>query len=45
MPLFDLFKKSPKKEEPKKSSFEEVFGSQELQKRRYDAAVEFLGTW
>lgn len=43
MPLFDLFKKSPKKEEPKKSSFEEVFGSQELQKRRYDAAVEFLG--
>lgn len=43
MPLSDLFKKSPKKEEPKKLSMEEVFGSPEMQKKRYDAAVEFLG--
>ena len=39
MPLFDLFKKSPKKEPVK----DDPFGSPELQKKRYDAAVEFLG--
>jgi hypothetical protein len=38
MPLFDLFKKSPKKEPIK----EDPFGSPEVQKKRYDAAVEFL---
>ena len=39
MPLSDLFKKSPKKEPAK----ENPFGSPEMQKKRYDAAVEFLG--
>ncbi len=38
MPLSDLFKKSPKKEQPK----EDPFGSPEMQKKRYDAAMEFL---
>jgi hypothetical protein len=39
MPLSDLFKKSPKKEPVK----ENPFGTPEMQKKRYDAAVEFLG--
>lgn len=38
MPLFDLFKKPPK-EEPVKDN---PFGSPELQKKRYDAALEFV---
>jgi len=38
MPLSDLFKKSPKKESPK----DDPFGSPELQKKRYDAAMEFV---
>jgi hypothetical protein len=40
MPLFDLFKKLPKKEPVKKDY---PFGSPELQKKRYDAAMEVLG--
>ena len=39
MPLFDLFKKSPKKEPAR----DDPFGPPELQKNRYDAAMEFLG--
>jgi len=39
MPLSNLFKKSPKKESPK----DDPFGSPELQKKRYDAAMEFAG--
>ncbi|MGE5463740.1 MAG: hypothetical protein ACM3PS_10315 [Syntrophothermus sp.] len=39
MPLSDLFKRTPKKEPVK----EDPFGSPEMQKKRYDAAVEFLG--
>lgn len=39
MPLSDLFKKSPKKEPAR----ENPFGNPEMQKKRYDAAVEFLG--
>jgi len=42
MPLFDFFKKSPKKEAPKPSSSDNPFASPELQKKRYDAAMEFL---
>ena len=38
MPLFDLFKKSPPKEPVK----DDPFGSPEMQKKRYDAALEFL---
>lgn len=38
MPLFDLFKKSSKKEPVK----DDPFGSPEMQKKRYEAAVEFL---
>ena len=37
MPLSDLFKRSPKNEPPK----ENPFGSPEMQKKRYDAAMEF----
>lgn len=40
MSLFDRFKKSPKKEAVKENSF----GSPEMQKKRYEAAMEFLGT-
>ena len=39
MPLSDLFKKPAKKEPPKN----DPFGSPEMQKKRYDAALEFLG--
>ena len=39
MPLSDLFKKPAKKEPPNK----DPFGSPEMQKKRYDAALEFLG--
>lgn len=39
MPLFNLFKKPPK-EEPVSN---DPFGSPEMQKKRYDAAIEFLG--
>ena len=39
MPLSDLFKKPVKKEPPKN----DPFGSPEMQKKRYDAALEFLG--
>lgn len=49
MSLFDLFKKSPKKEPEKttaskaaKPSTDETFMSPEMQKKRYDAAMEFL---
>jgi len=49
MSLFDLFKKSPKKEPEKttaskaaKPSSDETFMSPEMQKKRYDAAMEFL---
>jgi hypothetical protein len=38
MPLFDLFKKSPKKEPDKK----DPLGTPEMQKKRHDAAMEFL---
>lgn len=47
MPLSDLFKRSPKKETPKPPQDEPVrddpFGSPEMQKKRYDAALEVLG--
>jgi hypothetical protein len=50
MPLFDLFKKSNKKEPPQrgtnsdagKSDQEKLFLSPERQKKRYEAAMEFL---
>ncbi|MFT3891316.1 MAG: hypothetical protein QM730_06750 [Anaerolineales bacterium] len=49
MSFFDLFKKSPKKEPEKttaskaaKPSSDETFMSPEMQKKRYDAAMEFL---
>ena len=50
MPLFDLFKKSNKKEPPRrepngnagKSDQEKLFLSPERQKKRYEAAMEFL---
>ena len=38
MPFSDLFKKSPKKEPPR----QDPFGSPEMQKKRYEAAMEFL---
>lgn len=38
MPLSDLFKKSPGKESPQ----DDPFGSPEMQKKRYAAAMEFL---
>jgi hypothetical protein len=38
MPLFDLFKKSSKQE----PAHENPLGSPEMQKKRYDAALEFL---
>ena len=38
MPLFDLFKKSPKKEPAR----DDPFGSPEMQKKRYEAAMDFL---
>jgi len=37
MPLSDLFKRTPKNEPPK----DNPFGSPEMQKKRYDAAMEF----
>ena len=42
MPLFDFFKKSPKKEDPKTTSSDNPFASPELQKKRYEAAMEFV---
>jgi hypothetical protein len=49
MPLFDLFKKSPKQEPAQttaskamKPSTDESFFSPEMQKKRYDAAMEFI---
>ncbi|MGB7872935.1 MAG: hypothetical protein WBL25_01025 [Anaerolineales bacterium] len=42
MSLFDFFKKSPKKEASKPSSSDNPFASPELQKKRYDAAMEFV---
>lgn len=49
MPLFDFFKKSDKKESPKgnekqrgEQSGKDTLLSPEMQKNRYDAAVEFL---
>ena len=42
MSLFDFFKKSPKKEAPKASSSDNPFSSPEQNKKRYDAAMEFL---
>ena len=38
MPLFDLFKKPPKKEPVR----DDAFGSPEMQKKRYEAAMDFL---
>jgi hypothetical protein len=47
MLLSDFFKRSPKKEPPQPPRKEPVkddpFGSPEMQKKRYDAAMEFLG--
>src|SRR4030095_7159474 len=42
MPLSDLFKKSPKKEPVKPPAKDESLLSPEMQKKRYDAAMEFL---
>jgi hypothetical protein len=43
MPLFDLFKKSPNKKTPTKpSKMSDSFFSSEMDKKRYDAAMEFL---
>lgn len=39
MPFSNPFKKSPKQEPVK----DDPFGSPEMQKKRYDAALEFLG--
>ena len=41
MPLSDLFKKSPKKEPAR----EDPFGSPEMQKKRYEAAMDFLNVF
>jgi hypothetical protein len=41
MPLTDLFKRSPKKE-PEKPAKDDSLASPEMQKKRYDAAMEFL---
>lgn len=41
MPLFDFFKKSPKKEASKPSSSDNPFSSPEQNKKRYEAAMEF----
>jgi len=38
MPLSDLFKKSPKKETPA----ENPLGTPEMQKKRYEAAMDFV---
>lgn len=43
MSPFNLFRKTPKKNPPKPASMDNPFASPELQKKRYDAAVEFLG--
>ncbi len=42
MPLSDLFKKSPKQEPSKDAPQHNPLGSPEMQKKRYNAAVEFL---
>ncbi len=42
MPLSDLFKKSPKKEPDKPPVKDAALASPEMQKKRYDAAMEFL---
>jgi hypothetical protein len=42
MPLSDLFKKSPQKEPSKPSKKDDSLLSPEMQKKRYDAAMEFL---
>ena len=42
MPLFDFFKKSPKIEAPQPPSSDNPFASPELQKKRYEAAMEFI---
>jgi len=42
MPLFDFFKKSSKKEQSQKASSEDTLRSPEMQKKRYDAAMDFL---
>jgi len=42
MPLSDLFKKSPQKEPSKPSREDDSLLSPEMQKKRYDAAMEFL---
>lgn len=47
MPLSDLFKRNPKEESPHlpqgEPTRDDPFGSPEMQKKRYDAALEFLG--
>lgn len=42
MPLFDFFKKSPKNEPPKPSKADDSLLSPEMQKKRHEAATEFL---
>src|SRR5512138_2727257 len=42
MPLFDLFKKSSGKEPAQPPKADETLFSPEMQKKRYDAALEFL---
>lgn len=42
MPLSDLFKKSPKKEPAKPPQTDNTLFSSEMQKKRYDAAMEFI---
>ncbi|MCI0608115.1 MAG: hypothetical protein L0Z71_03505 [Anaerolineae bacterium] len=43
MQLSNLFKKSPKQEAPKKELMkDDPFGSPEMRKKRYDAAMEFI---
>jgi len=42
MPLFNLFKKSPKQEPGKSAGADDSLFAPEMQKKRYDAALEFL---
>lgn len=42
MPLSDLFKRTPKKEPEKPAPRDDSFLSPEMQKKRYEAAMEFL---
>lgn len=42
MPLFDFFKKSNKKDKSESPTKDNSLGSPEMQKKRYEAAMEFL---